>query len=293
MVSGNILRMSTDASNHVGGSVGPGILVGGAGASYAGLTRRCTLTGNIITIDNPAAITGYTGLSVVGGPSALYAAEDILLEGNTIYNAPGNGIQIGTLGAVQRRVISRGNNILNPNSGPAGTSSAIHLRNAQDCVFQGDVIVGSTHVYSVFEDVGSSGNTLLDVTPGTPTTAKFFRTSATSIYRDATTNQVIGGHLLQENIPIANGATAAYTARTNPNRGIYLLTTNSGSYAILVINSTAVPVVIAKSADVVVGATDPGTAGAFSVFPTSNTTISVTNRIGSTRDVTLLSLNAN
>jgi hypothetical protein len=294
VVEGNILRMSSDPANHYIGSVGPAILVGGAGASYGGVTRRCLVKGNVITIDNPAGVLAYSGIVVVGGLSAAYAAEDIQIEGNTIYNAPANGIGIGSLGSVQQRIVSRGNTIINPNNVNNGYHG-IFLRGATDCVFQGDVIVGNKHAYSVFEDIGSTGNTFLDIVPGTPVTGKFSRNSAgsTTIYRDATTNQIMGGHQFQESKLIANGAAATYTARANPNRGLYMLVTSSGAYAILAIVGTAVPVVIAKSIDVVVGATDPGTATAFSVYPVSSSAIAVTNRIGADHNVTLLSLNSN
>lgn len=294
VVSDNILRMDTQASNHVGGSIGPGILVGGAGASYGGVTRRCTVEGNIITVNNPAGVLDFSGIVVVGGTSAPYAAEDILIEGNTVFNAPAKGISVGSLGAVQRRVVSRNNTILNPNTSNNGYP-AIYLRAGTDCTFQGDVVVGSLHSYAVYEDTGAIGNTFLDIVPGNPVTGTFFRNPAgtTTLYRDATTNQVVGGHEFQENRTINNNASATYTARTNPNRGIYMLVTSSGAYAILAVNGATVPVVIAKSIDVVVGATDPGTASAFNVYPASTSAIAVTNRIGAAHNVTLKSLNAN
>lgn len=295
VVSGNILRMNTRAGNHVGGSVGPAILVGGAGHSYGGVTRRCKLANNVITIDNVAGLTSYGGIFVIGGTADAYAAEDIDIVDNTVYNAPAQGMNFGALGSFTRRVTTRGNRLINPNNANT-TYSAIQLRNAQDCVMVGDVIIGNKHVYSVFEDVSSSGNTFLDIIPGTPTTDKLLRNgvaAVAAIYRDPTTNQVLGGRQFQESKSIANNATVTYTPRTNPNRGLYMLVASNGAYAILSIVSTAVPVVIAKSIDVVVGATDPGNAGAFSVFPFNSTSISVTNRIGASHNVTLLSLNAN
>lgn len=292
VVSENILRMSTSVANHHVGSIGPAILIGGAGQTYGGVTRRCKLKGNIITIDNPAGVQAYGGIFVIGGNADAYAAEDIELEGNSIYNAPAQAIGIGALGSVQRRIISRGNTIFNPNNSNNGYS-AIHLRNAQDCVFQGDVVVGSKHVYSVFEDVGSTGNTFLDVVPGAPTTGKFYRSSSASIYRDPTGNQTLGGHQFQESKIIANGAAATFTARANPNRGLYSIVTSSGAYAILCFNSTFAPVVIAKSVDMAVGATDLGTAASFSIYPAGPSTVAVTNRNGAAQNVTILSLNAN
>lgn len=182
LVSENMLHMSTSLSNHHGGSIGPAILVGGAGQSYGGATRRCVLKGNIITIDNPEDMQAYNGIVIVGGNSDAYAAEDIELEDNSIYSAPAQAISIGALGSVQRRITSRGNKIVNPNGSDKGYS-AIQLRNAQDCLFQGDVIVGSKHAYAVFEDVGSMDNKYIDIVPGAPIVGKFHRSSAVSVFQ--------------------------------------------------------------------------------------------------------------
>lgn len=138
-------------------------------------------------------------------------------------------------------------------------------------------------------------NTFLDVIPGTPVSGTFRRNpaSGSSVYRDPTTNQVLGGRQFQESKNIPNGTAATFSARSTPNRGLYLLVTSSGAYAILAVSGTAIPIVIAKSIDVSVGATDPGTAAAFSVYPVSASAIAVTNRIGAVHNVTLLSLSSN
>ncbi|MCH4880163.1 right-handed parallel beta-helix repeat-containing protein [Pseudomonas sp. TMW22090] len=299
VVSKNILRMSTDPANHHIGSVGPAILVGGAGLAYGGVTRRCLLDHNIITIANPANQPNYGGIVVIGGPTDATAAEDIVLDTNTIYNAPSYGIGVGAAGSFQRRVISRNNNIINPNSsnGTGAINSAIYLKSASGCSFIGDIVTGSKHRYVAYEDDGAVDNTFLDIIPGSPVTGKFRRNqvSSTSVYRDPTSNQVIGGKSIQDSLNLLNGASGIFTARSNPNRGLYLVICSSGAYAIICMVGTAAPTVIAKSADVVVAATDTGTASALTLYPSSVSQLGVTNRLGaagSNQTVAILSLNA-
>ncbi|MBK5002953.1 right-handed parallel beta-helix repeat-containing protein [Pseudomonas sp. S31] len=290
-VSGNTLRMSTAATNHTGGSVGPAILIGGAGASYAGWTRNCIITNNNIYITDALATLDYRGIMVVGGLTTSVPAEDILIADNVIMGAPAAGIYLGGNGTITRRVVVKDNILTSPVAAGAGTASAVTLRSATDCVIDGNIIVGSNHSYAFSEEGGSLRNIFLNNAPGNPITGQFLRVSITSIFRGVT-DQSIGGHTFQETISVANNATGTFSARSNPNRGLWFFVSDTGSYALLSIIGTAVPVVIAKSADVVVGAVDPGTASAFNIFPANATTLSVTNRVGSTRTVYAKSLSA-
>lgn len=293
VASHNILRMSTRPGNHVKGSVGPAVLVGGAGASYAGLTRRCTLSHNIISIDNAGGLSDYRGIVAVGGLTEATAVEDITLDTNTIHGAVGSGIAYGAAGSVTRRIHSRNNDIHNPNTGlnTGARGSALNVRYATDCTSKGDTVTGSTHTYAVYEDVGSLRNKFTEVDCGSPTVGVFHRNSDTSIFTKVGADQSTGGARFQEFVTIAAGQTVALSNRANPNRGSYRFEFSSGSYAHIHVVGAIAPVVISKSGDVYVAAADSeANTQAFTIFPISNAALAVTNRTALDRTFVVESL---
>lgn len=293
VASHNILRMSTRPGNHVGGSVGPAVLVGGAGASYAGLTRRCTLSHNIISIDNAGGLPDYRGIVAVGGLTEATAVEDITLDTNTIHGAVGSGIAYGAAGSVTRRIHSRNNDIHNPNTGlnTGARGSALNVRYATDCTSKGDTVTGNTHTYAVYEDVGSLRNKFTEVDCGSPTVGVFHRNSDTSIFTKVGADQSTGGARFQEFVTIAAGQTVALSNRANPNRGSYRFEFSSGAYAHIHVVGAIAPVVISKSGDVYVAAVDSeANAQAFTIFPISNAALAVTNRTALDRTFVVESL---
>lgn len=293
VASHNILRMSTRPGNHVGGSVGPAILVGGAGWEYAGLTRRCTIAHNIITIDNAGNQPEYRGIVAVGGLTDASAVEDILFDTNLIYGAPSCGLAHGAAGSVTRRIHSRNNYLFTPNTSlnTGAKGAAINLRYATDCTSKGDTISGSIHTYAVYEDDGSLRNKFTDVDCGTPTVGMFRRNSDTSRFSMVGVEQSTGGARFQEFVTIAAGQTVALSNRANPNRGTYRFEFSSGAYAHIHVVGDIAPVVLSKSVDVYVALVDSeANTQAFTIFPISNAALAITNRTGVSRTLVVESL---
>ncbi|MDF2718798.1 MAG: Pectate lyase superfamily protein [Paenibacillus sp.] len=282
-VVGNTVHASENPANHIGGSVGPAVYVGGASG---GTVRNCVVTGNTIRVsDNVSA--NYYGITVTGAPTK--PCEGITISDNSVYNASGAGIYAGVLGCITRQLKISGNMIMNP--GVSGSKAAILLRNVTDSVVSDNKVIGTTHSYAFEEQVGCDRNmvTTNHFAPGTLGVVNL--AGANSSYFSSSHFTTYGGKKFMESYLVADDASIVLKSRGNPQRGIFMIASDyGGNYAIIVANGAGAPIVISKSADTQVGATNPDVDGALNIYPNNAAELVVKNRLGSARNITIDSL---
>lgn len=282
-VVGNTIHASEHPDNHILGSVGPALYVGGASG---GTLRNCVVTGNTIRMSDNVS-SNYYGITITGAPTKH--CEGVIISDNSIYNASGAGIYAGVLGSVTRDIKISGNLIHNPSV--SGSRPAILFRNVTDSVVSDNKVTGSTHSYAFEEQVGCDRNlvTTNHFAPGTSGVATLV--GAHSSYFASSHFSTFGGKKVLESYVLADDETVVLKSRGNPQRGIFMIASDyGGNYAILVANGASAPIVIAKSGDTQVEATNPDVDGALNVYPTGASGLAVKNRLGSTRTITIDSL---
>lgn len=289
IASGNTIFANTDAANHTGGTNGPAILVGGA--TSLGRVTGCVISGNTIIISNPSALTDYHGIGIVG--SATQVTSACVISDNTIMSAPGRGINTGALGQITNNLSIQGNVILNSNSS-SSTNPAIFIRNTTDSQVSDNKVIGTLHTYGIEESTGSDRNIFKDNDMSSGTLGAFLQTGVTSVFRGSRGLHSEGGRIIQEQFTVLDDGTAISKPRAispNNNRTICFITSSlGGNYAILLFNGTSAPIVISKSVDVVTGATNPDTDDALNVYPQDSQRIAIKNRLGSTRDIYVMTV---
>ncbi len=282
-VAFNTLYMSTSAANHFVGSIGPAILIGGAGAASGGKVVGNTITQNVVIIEDPVGQPTYFGISIVGAPTQEAAGN--IVSQNVIINSPAAGLTVGTLGVITRENVITDNILINPCT--ASGAGALIARGAVGNVMTGNKISGSAHSVAVDEQIGSLLNMFLDNYSNSHTGAySTLNPNSGSAIRDPRVAQLAGGVMAQEKFNLANGGSASTRSRgVNPERSLMLISSNfGGNYALILMIGSFAPTVISKSSDVIVGATDAGTPAALTLFPSTQTTLGLVNRLGSTRD---------
>jgi len=282
-VVGNTIHASERPDNHILGSVGPALYVGGASG---GTLRNCVVTGNTIRISDNVS-ENYYGITITGAPTK--PCEGVIISDNSIYNASGAGIYAGVLGSVTRDIKVSGNLIHNP--GVSGSKAAILFRNVTDSVVSDNKVIGTLHSYAYEEQVGCDRNlvTTNQFAPGTQGTVTLV--GAQSAYFSSSHISTFGGKKVMESYMLEDDETVMLKSRGNPQRGIFMIASDyGGNYAIVVANGASAPIVIAKSADTQVGATNPDVDGALNIYATGSSGLAVKNRLGSTRTITIDSL---
>jgi hypothetical protein len=147
------------------------------------------------------------------------------------------------------------------------------------------------HSYAYEEQVGCDRNlvTTNQFAPGTQGTVTLV--GAQSAYFSSSHISTFGGKKVMESYMLEDDETVMLKSRGNPQRGIFMIASDyGGNYAIVVANGASAPIVIAKSADTQVGATNPDVDGALNIYATGSSGLAVKNRLGSTRTITIDSL---
>jgi hypothetical protein len=210
-----------------------------------------------------------------------------------IYGATDRGMNIGSLGSVTRNCTFNDIKIFNPNVGllSAGSEpSAIYLRAATGMDFDGVSVKGVNHTYVVQESAGATDNSFLNIKADAGTLGRFLPNGVTSKYSEAARSEMRGGYSMVESVGLADGASHTFTARGANARALYRVMTDYTEQTAASFTASSGTVTIAYTGTLVaVAATDPGTAGKLSVFLTGNS-VTVTNRLGSFRNVLLESL---
>lgn len=204
-----------------GGGTFTGVIV--LTETSGGTIEDVSLVGN--TIQNTTVIDSnlQPGIMILG-------ATSVIISGNTVRDANGVGIQLGSAGQAPRDCIVSGNTIINANAGnnPGSESVGIRLRAATDCQVSNNRVSGANVATGIAEQSGANrnrvfNNVLVGCTAGVALTgagsveynnivtsaesdlststsnlvAVAFRNSRVATLRNAATPSVLGGQMFR------------------------------------------------------------------------------------------------